>query len=364
VTDAEPNVDAMTIRRERAEFYLPDFCRAQSVLAVILIAELVALLLSLARQGLSSLFWADVAETSMFLLWAALGTAAALCAARGLLSRLDVLRGSIVSLALMLVITALVTEGAWWFTYYTSVRLEMPGSSVHEGHLAAMLRNLAVCAIAGGLALRYFYVTHQWRSNVEAEAQSRVRALQARIRPHFLFNSMNTIASLTRSNPQAAEMAIADLSDLFRASLREHRERIPLAHEIEIARAYERVEHLRLGDRLTVEWSLEGLPMDALVPALILQPLLENAVYHGIEPMDKGGTIHVRGRRDGAKVVLTIDNPVAPRLVGRRPGHQIGLDNVRQRLQLMFPGEADLEVIEGPAQFIVTLRFPAGSTIT
>jgi two-component system, LytTR family, sensor histidine kinase AlgZ len=351
----------MSVRRERAEFYLPDFCRAQSVLAVILIAELVAMLLTLARVGLSGQFWPDLSQTSLFLLWAALGTAASLCATRRWLSGLDVLRGSLVSLALMLLVTALVTEGAWWISNYSNrvLGIEVP----HPGteHIQFMLRNLAVCAIAGGLALRYFYVAHQWRSNVEAEAQSRVRALQARIRPHFLFNSMNTIASLTRSNPQAAEMAIADLSDLFRASLREHRERIPLAHEIEIARAYERVEHLRLGDRLTIEWSLDGLPMDALVPALILQPLLENAVYHGIEPMDNGGTIHVRGRRDGKSVVLTIDNPVAPRLVGRRPGHQIGLENVRQRLQLMFPGEADLEVIEGPANFIVTLRFPAGS---
>ena len=160
------------------------------------------------------------------------------------------------------------------------------------------LQNLAVCAIATGLALRYFYVTHQWQANVEAEAQSRVRALQARIRPHFLFNSMNTIASLTRSNPKVAEQAIADLSDLFRASLREHRERIPLAHEIEIARAYERVERLRLGERLQVDWQVDGLPMDAKVPALILQPLLENAVYHGIEPLDQGGD-HPRKRQAG-----------------------------------------------------------------
>jgi two-component system sensor histidine kinase AlgZ len=224
-----------------------------------------------------------------------------------------------------------------------------------------MLRNLAICTIAGGLALRYFYVAHQWRRNVEAEAQSRVRALQARIRPHFLFNSMNTIASLTRTNPRAAEQAIADLSDLFRASLRENRERIPLASEIEIARAYERVERLRLGDRLQVDWQIDSLPMDASVPALILQPLLENAVYHGIEPLEKGGTIRVTGKREGPMVVLTIDNPVASKIVARRAGHRIGLDNVRQRLELMFHGDAQVEVFEAPERFVVTLRFPAGS---
>jgi two-component system, LytTR family, sensor histidine kinase AlgZ len=345
---------------ERPGFYLPDFCRAQSVLAVILIAALVALLFTLARHGIAASFWTDLAQTSLFLLWAALGTAALWCASRGLLSRLDVLTGSVVALAIALAVTALVTEGAWWIATASSDRLGVAMAAAGEDHLRLQLRNLAVCAVAGGIALRYFYVAHQWQANVEAEAQSRVRALQARIRPHFLFNSMNTIASLTRSNPRAAEQAIADLSDLFRASLREHRERIPLAHEIEIARAYERVERLRLGDRLRVDWQVDGLPLEASVPALILQPLLENAVYHGIEPLEKGGTIRVAGKRDGRHAVVTIDNPVAEKVVGRRAGHRIGLDNVRQRLELMFQGDAEVEVFEAPERFIVTLRFPAG----
>jgi two-component system sensor histidine kinase AlgZ len=345
---------------ERPSFYLPDFCRAQSVLAVILIAALVALLFTLARHGVSADFWTDLSRIALFLLWAALATAALWCAARGVLSRLDVLKGSALALAIALAVTALVTEGAWQFEQYARRSLGAATSAHDHEHLQMMLRNLAVCAIAAGLALRYFYVAHQWQSNVEAEAQSRVRALQARIRPHFLFNSMNTIASLTRSDPRLAEQAIADLSDLFRASLREHRERIPLAHEIEIARAYERVERLRLGSRLAVNWQIDGLPMDAPVPALILQPLIENAVYHGIEPLEKGGTIRVAGRLDGRHIVLTIDNPVAPRVVARRTGHRIGLENVRQRLELMFHGEGEVEVIEAPERFVVTLRFPAG----
>jgi two-component system sensor histidine kinase AlgZ len=345
---------------ERAGFYLPDFCRARSVLAVILIAAIVALVFTLARHGVTAKFWVELARISLFLLWAALGTAALWCGARGLLSRLDVLSGSAVALAIALAVTALATGGAMWLEDYTNRTLGAAAVHPDGERLQVLLRNLAVCAIAGGLALRYFYVSHQWQVNVEAEAQSRVRALQARIRPHFLFNSMNTIASLTRTNPRAAEQAIADLSDLFRASLREHRERIPLAHEIEIARAYERVERLRLGDRLQVDWQVDGLPLDARVPALILQPLVENAVYHGIEPLDTGGTIRIVGRRDGRFAVITIDNPVAEAVVARRPGHRIGLDNVRQRLELMYPGEAEVEAIEAPGRFVVTMRFPAG----
>ena len=146
------------------------------------------------------------------------------------------------------------------------------------------------------LALRYFYVTHEWRHNVELQAKARVHALQARIRPHFLFNSMNTIAALTRSNPARAEEAVQDLAELFRANLNEKRSQIPLAEEIDVARTYQRMEQLRLGDRLRVDWKVDSLPTDALVPGLTLQPLLENAIYHGVEPRPDGGVVTVTGR--------------------------------------------------------------------
>jgi two-component system sensor histidine kinase AlgZ len=337
--------------RNEPRFYLPDFCAARSVLAVVLIAELVALLLSLGRHGLAGeRLWPGLAETSLFLLWTGLGVAAVLCAARGTLSRLSVPEGSALALALLLAVTGLVSEGAWWFAASTERVFGFEPRALSADHLGFLLRNLMIGAIAGGLALRYFYVSQQWRRNVEAEAQSRVRALQARIRPHFLFNSMNTIAALTRTDPRGAEQAIADLADLFRVSLREHGERIPLGSELEIAQAYERLERLRLGDRLQLDWQVDGLPRETLVPALILQPLLENAVYHG--------TIRVAGRIEGRQVALTIDNPTNPRPGAPRPGHRIGLDNVRQRLELMFQGEASLEVLEAPERFIVTLRFP------
>ena len=353
-----PSASTPLIPRERPAFYLPDFCRAQSVLAVILIAELVALLLTLARHGISEGFWPALARSSLFLLWAALGTAALFCALRGPLSRLDVMKGSILALMLMLIVTALVTEGAWWLSDYSNRMLGLADRPLTTEHLQFLLRNLAVCAIAGGLALRYFYVTHQWRSNVEAEAQSRVRALQARIRPHFLFNSMNTIASLTRTNPRVAEQAIADLSDLFRASLREHRETIPLASEIEIARAYERVERLRLGDRLRVDWQLDALPMDAQVPALILQPLLENAVYHGVEPATGASDVLVRIERRGNRVLARIENPYCEHEMAHRTGNRMALDNIRERLRLFFDAEARLESAVEAGRYWVEIEMP------
>ena len=342
----------------RPRFYLPDFCAPGHVLAVVLIAELLALLITLARFGIAERFWPDLAHTSLFLLWIGLGSAAVLCAARARLQRADVRLGSLVAMGLMLGVIVIVTEAAWWLAEIPGQWLGLGARGLGADHLAFLLRNLLVGAIAGGLALRYFYVSQQWKRNVEAEAAARVRALQARIRPHFLFNTMNTIASLTRSDPAQAEEAVADLADLLRISMREGQDRIPLADEIDIARTYGRIEQLRLGDRLQVDWQLGDLPQDAMVPALVLQPLLENAVYHGVEPLAGGGTITVRGRRHGRFIELSVENPVDAARPRRAGGNRIGLDNVRQRLDVMFPGEAGLRIEESPRGFVATLRFP------
>ncbi|MCC7199068.1 MAG: histidine kinase [Gammaproteobacteria bacterium] len=343
--------------QSRGGFYLPDFCTARSVLAIVLIAELAALLLTLARYGIAQRFWGDLARTSLFMLWIGLGSAALLCWTRPWLQRQGLLLGSSVALGLLVGATLAVSEAAWQLL--GSSLLEFSDASLTGSHAAFLWRNLAVGAIIGGLALRYFYVQQQWKRNVEAEAQSRVRALQSRIRPHFLFNSMNTIAALTRSDPARAEEAVTDLADLFRAALRESRNSITLAEELEIARTYERIERLRLGDRLTVDWQVRDVPGDAIVPALVLQPLLENAVGHGIEQLAEGGTISVTGRLVGRHVELCVDNPVSGSS-SSGSGDRVGLDSVRQRLELMYPGEAGLEVVEPPGRFVVTMRFPAG----
>jgi len=210
------------------------------------------------------------------------------------------------------------------------------------------------------LALRYFYVSAEWKRSVEMEALARIRALQARIRPHFLFNSMNTIAALTRSAPERAEQAVEDLADLFRASLSDANARIALKDEIEIARTHERIEQLRLRERLRVQWDVDGLPMRVEVPSLILQPLLENAVYHGIEMLPGGGAVSIVGRRVGDMLHIEVRNPIPPQLdYSEREGNRMALENIRQRLELAWPGRARVEIEQLPGEFCARLIFPA-----
>ncbi len=347
-------------------FYLPDFCATQTVLAVVLISELVAIVLTLARQELEHGFWIDLARTSLFLLWIGLSSATVLCYSRPYLARVSVARASLISLALLVAVTLVISEVTYWLGKSWFSALETGVASLFPAeHASFLLRNLCIAFIVSALALRYFFVAHEWRRNVEMKAKSRIDALQARIRPHFLFNSMNTIAALTRSDPGQAEEAVEDLADLFRANLKETRGRIPLKEELEVARIYQRIEELRLGSRLKVSWHIDALPMGTLVPSLVVQPLLENAIYHGIEPLPEGGTVVVSGERKGDVIELRVSNPVpAGPTSPARPGNRIALDNIRERLELAYPGRARVDVASGGSEYVVTLSFPLVEPVT
>jgi two-component system sensor histidine kinase AlgZ len=344
-------------RQSLTPFYLPDFCTSRAALGVVLITELTALILTLAHDSNSLNFWSDLARTSVFLLWIGLAGAALLCGARPRLKQMSVAKGSVAVLALILGLVIIVSEATYFAGRSQFIETAGANSLFPSRHGSFLGRNVGISFVVTALALRYFYVTHQWRRNVEMQARARVHALQARIRPHFLFNSMNTIASLTRSDPAQAEMAVQDLADLFRANLSEKRDTITLEQELEVARIYQRIEQLRLGNRLHVDWNIGQLPKNALVPGLLLQPLLENAIYHGIEPRPQGGTVTVTGEFAGGLITIVVRNPVQQR-ESEREGNRLAMANIRERLDLMYGERALIKAGRFDAEYIVTLRFP------
>jgi two-component system sensor histidine kinase AlgZ len=338
------------------DFFLPELCTGPVLLVVILIAELTAFVLTIAKhlpgEGVS--LWLDLARISLFLQWIALASSGVLCAARRHLMRMPLRHAILLCYALLLAVTLVMSEVAYQASANTGIGQELLPAS----HSGFVLRNLIICAIVSGLVLRYFYVLHQWRSNVRREASSRFEVLQARIRPHFLFNSMNTIAALIRGRPELAERAVEDLSDLFRASLADATARIPLSEELAVTRQYAAIEELRLGERLKIEWQLDELPADAHLPRLTLQPLIENAIYHGIEPRGDGGTVRVQGTSKAGRIDIVIVNPLPPDGVSGRSGRQMALENVRERLSLAWPGRAGLEHGREAGDYRVHLYFP------
>jgi len=345
-------------------FFLPDFCAGRSTLAVVLIVELVALVIALVRQTVTHNFWIDLAAISMFLLWIGLGCATVLCRATAWLATLSIAKASAMALLLLASVVALVSEVVYWLGVYLTGGAPATLEVFPDNHAVFLLGNLCIGFIVSAGALRYFYVSAEWKRTIELAAQARIRALQARIRPHFLFNSMNTIAALTRSNPQQAEQAVEDLADLFRASLSDARQRIPLREELEVARVYQRIEQLRLGERLRVTWNLGELPFDAMVPSLLLQPLLENAIYHGIERLPNGGEVTVSAQSTDDLIRLVVSNPLVDNAAAeQRNGNKVALDNIAQRLELAWPGRARVLVDSTPNSYTVTLEFPNSKRI-
>ena len=214
---------------------------------------------------------------------------------------------------------------------------------------------LAFAAQAAVALLSYLRLRAKAYSPALTEA--RLQALQARIRPHFLFNSLNAVVSLIRRDPKRAEIALEDLADLFRVLMSDGRKFVRLAEEIAMLERYARIEQLRLGERLRVAWDIDSAPQDALLPPLVLQPLLENAVYHGVEPGTETGEVlvHIEGR--GKRVFVRVVNPFHAEFA-HRPGNRMALDNLRERLQLFFDAEARLETRVEDGRFEVKIEFP------
>jgi len=223
------------------------------------------------------------------------------------------------------------------------------------GSTELLARLLILAVLIAAALLAYFRLLTKAHSPALVEA--RLQALQARIRPHFLFNSLNAVLALIRRDPKRAERALEDLADLFRTLMSDARQFVRLSDEIALLERYAELEQLRLGERLRISWELDGAPVDALLPPLVLQPLLENAVYHGVEPGTEAGDVLVRIEQRGNRVLARIENPYVETEV-QRAGNRMALENIRERLQLFFDAEARIATQAANGRYRVEIEIP------
>ena len=328
---------------------LPDFCRLPALFALFIVGALTVTVMWLARD--SQRDWPAYSVSMLFVTWLALVIAVALCKLRALLQRLP---GHMpyVGVWLLIVLIVLVASAvARWLD--GSLQMQLIGSS-----MSMFVRdNVLIAALLGAAMLRYFYVLAQWQARLSAVTRAQVEALQARIRPHFLFNSMNTVAALIRVDPDAAEHTVEDLSELFRAALGQHDTGDgTLGDELALIERYLAIEQLRLGARLHVHRELDDLPADFPLPRLLLQPLVENAVRHGIQPLREGGEVILRGQRDGNGIRVEIGNPLPA--TPPAPGNGHGLDSVRRRVAYRYGAQAKVQAGPQGDRYVVVLQLP------
>ncbi len=330
----------VSIRQDVSADFLPDF-RNLGVLARVLVGVNALVL------GAALLVSSDLTQaTERFMRSATLvepllvAAVVVLFALSALLARLPYWAGCVAVVALAVALAALMHAGLLWL-------LGEPPSDLR--------RTLVLSGLAAACLLAYFRLLA--RAYSPALAEARLQALQARIRPHFLFNSLNAVLSLIRKDPRRAERTLEDLSDLFRTLMSDARHFVRLADEIALLERYAAIEQLRLGERLRITWELDGAPSDALLPPLVLQPLLENAVYHGVEPGTGAGDVLVHIERRGDRVLARIENPRVEE-ANHRAGNRMALENIRERLALFFDAEARIETSTPGDRYRVEIEIP------
>ncbi|MFN3717002.1 MAG: sensor histidine kinase [Thiobacillus sp.] len=305
---------------------LPNFCHLGVSLRIALTVEAAILAGGIARATDAEAFWADFISLSALVQPALLFCLLVLCAASRWLRSLPYTKGVMATLGIAVGVPLAV---AWWIAPLTGGMPVYPPAIV----------GLFALGLGAGLLV---YFNLRARALSPAITEARLQALQARIRPHFLFNSLNAVLSLVRSDPRRAERALENMADLFRALMSQANHLVPLEDEVALTRAYLELEQLRLGDRLQVVWHIQKMPADALIPPLLIQPLVENAVYHGIEPQPGGGEVSLNVYRSSDKVHIVVRNPVAAD-ASHHKGNRIALANIRERLLLHFDLDAQLK---------------------
>jgi len=325
-------------------------------LRAMVVAEVLALVFSLTSASPTYLAsFIKLGLTSLFMQWVVLSSILAICLLSNRLNKLSVTH-------LTIAVTALVVT----FTIGASILTIMADSHqkvgiIHFWDTPFIFRNSFIATVLSLMALHYFYIQNERSEHVKADSGAKYDALQSRMRPHFLFNSLNTIAQLIQVDQDKAEDALLDLADIFRTTL-DTRNRISLGEELDVTLRYLRMEGLRLGKRrLNIVWDMDRntLPFNMEIPPLLLQPLVENAIYHGIQPSKDGGTLGISLYDAGSRLDVVVTNPVPPEgTTGHSKGNHIAQENLKNRLKLAYGDQANLKITKTEHQYRVSFSIP------
>lgn len=341
------------------DYFIPDLCRGQGLLGLVVIAGLMAVLITLVRSGISAFDFILLGKISLEIFCIALLSALFLCQARRFLIHRPLRQIAFINFLLVLIAAAIcATTIQLWSNYLVS--------RAWSADLYRITDTVLISAIPAGAILRLFFLQHRLRQQQTAYQQARIEALQSKIRPHFLFNSMNSLASLIRVDPKKAELTLENLCDLFRYALQDASSGVSLQAEVDACEKYLQIEKLRLGDRLEYSWNIEIELEDIYVPVLILQPLIENAVFHGIQPAPKGGQLQIKISREEDDqgevewISIHLINSLEAghqQVFEKSTGNRLAVRNLRHRLEAFYNNRAELQETVKQNHYHTRVRF-------
>lgn len=328
---------------------LPDFCRASIIYLTILACVLLATLLSLVMPNWQQNYWFNFSSFTLFSLWTALSSIGILCSIKRFFPELHLRQFSIIAVAVCVLFSLL-------YTTILSVYLQSDATA------SLLFKNGVITLIVSGIFFRYYFLQQQSLLQIQSEAEARIQALQSRIRPHFLFNSLNTLANMATQDPNKTEESILDLADIFRASMQRSDKLIPFSEEKHLCSQYLALEKQRLGEKLQVEWHTDTIDGKIPFPPLLLQPIIENAVFHGVQNRTDGGTIIIKGLSSKNHIEIEVTNPLPTTSDTLHKGNSLALRNIRQRIEVLYPGKANFTHHSSQDTFFCRLKIPKNRT--
>jgi len=346
----------MSLATHKKLGYLPNLCSFRTLLSVMAVAEVLAIILALASSSVTYTgSFIKFGFTSLFVQWTVLSASLFMCLISKFLKKQSVLHLTITVAAIMAVFTISASILTVMADSYQKVGV------IHFWDTPFVARNVFIAVVVTLLVLRYLYIQNTHSERVKADSGAKYDALQSRMRPHFLFNSLNTISQLIHQDPKNAEEALLDLADIFRTTL-DTRNRITLKEELDVTLRYLRMEGLRLGKkRLNIVWDMDKstLPFNMMIPPLLLQPLVENAIYHGVQPRKEGGTLGISLYDAGKHLDVVVTNPIPPEGTNsHQKGNHIAQENLKNRLQLAYGARANISIKKSAHQYRVAFTIP------
>ncbi|WP_051219791.1 sensor histidine kinase [Rheinheimera baltica] len=327
---------------------IPFLCHGQFMVRVLVVSQAVAVVLAFA-PGVYGDVWARLGFISVFVHWISIITTLCLCAARHKINQLKPI--SIISVVLCIFLTLTLIVSAVAFSLFSTLF-----NSINHEMSEFLAKNLMVAFIVALVAVQFLIVHAEKSEQLNAQTHAELNALQARIQPHFLFNTLNTVAELTHIDADAAEKSLLALSALFRAAL-DVGKLVPLQTELELAKQYLSLEQWRLGRRMNVNWQIPDALPAIQIPALTIQPLLENAIRYGIENSTEAGKLNIFSIESRNALTIVITNPYY-QSIKSSGGNGIALDNIRQRLMLQYGSSASLTFGNSEGLYRVKLVIP------
>ena len=362
---ANPNAVAETRRKKLSQtrqmnasgsYFFTKIGQWQHLLELIVASNVLAMVLALAEaQSWQALESIRVLQYMFFINWVILSFSALVDYFQEFFAKFSQKLALILGFILLQLIVLFTTCAVNIIQYWSLDRGQFSDAILFHGTSL----NLGYGVLLGAFCLRYLYMRERWLNQQYSELNARIQAMQARIHPHFLFNSLNSVVSLIAIDPDKAENMLINLSRLFRASFQELK-LVSLAEEIDLCQQYLSIEKMRLGERLTVEWNIQATPIElkrATIPLLTLQPLLENSIFHGVETFLRPSTITVLVEILQNQVSIVITNPYSHDTIKSKKGNGIAIENVKQRLQAYYGRTVKFQVYGGQSFYTTVVNY-------